>query len=93
MIQGTASEGTLVALLSARSKALSKLKIEYLTDDNENQELGCVVTKLVGYASRESHSSVERAGMLAGVKFRLLDTDEDLSVRGETLRKAIKKDR
>eukprot|EP00095_Tigriopus_kingsejongensis_P010576 snap_masked-scaffold1137_size60140-processed-gene-0.11 protein:Tk10576 transcript:snap_masked-scaffold1137_size60140-processed-gene-0.11-mRNA-1 annotation:"aromatic-l-amino-acid decarboxylase" len=80
VIQGTASEATLVALLSARSQAIGK---------HGPESMG----KLVAYGSKVAHSSVERAGMLAGVKMRLLDVDEDFSLRGATLQRAIEEDK
>ncbi|XP_052132725.1 aromatic-L-amino-acid decarboxylase-like [Frankliniella occidentalis] len=53
-----------------------------------------IVAKLVGYASDQAHSSVERAGLLGGVRLRLLPADEDTyALRGDTLRQAIQKDR
>ncbi|GBL93386.1 Aromatic-L-amino-acid decarboxylase [Araneus ventricosus] len=80
VIQGTASEATLVALLAARSRTLT------LTE-------GAKLENLVSYASDQSHSSVERAALLGAVKMRLLPADENLSLRGETLEKAIREDR
>ncbi|XP_076346714.1 aromatic-L-amino-acid decarboxylase-like [Tachypleus tridentatus] len=85
VIQGTASEATLVALLSARNKILSSFKTK-----NRN---GGTVEKLVCYASDQAHSSVEKAGMLGGVTFRPLPVDNDLSLRGDVLRTAIEEDR
>ena len=41
----------------------------------------------------QAHSSVERAGLLGGVKLRLLPVDENLRLRGETLERAIQEDR
>lgn len=41
----------------------------------------------------QSHSSVERAGLLGGVKLRSLSVDDDYKLRGETLERAIKEDR
>ena len=41
----------------------------------------------------QSHSSVERAALLGAVKIRLLPADKDLSLRGETVAKAIQEDR
>lgn len=41
----------------------------------------------------KAHSSVERAGLIACIKMRSLPTDEDTSLRGQTLRDAIDKDR
>lgn len=88
VIQGTASEATLVALLGAKARALRRAKQElpHLTEAD-------IVSKLVGYASDQAHSSVERAGLLGGVKLRLLPADERYSLRGDTLRAAIQEDR
>ncbi|GIZ00536.1 aromatic-L-amino-acid decarboxylase [Caerostris extrusa] len=80
VIQGTASEATLVALLAARTRTL-KL--------NKGSKLG----DLVSYASDQSHSSVERAALLGAVEMKLLPSDDNLSLRGEALEKAIKEDR
>jgi len=80
VIQGTASEATLVAILSARAD-VTKRNPEVKLED------------MVAYCSAQAHSSVERAGMLAGIKMRLLEPDQDFSLRGETLRKAIQEDR
>ena len=45
-IQGTASEATLVALLSAKSRTLSKLKQE-----NPDADVSSLTGRLVAYAS------------------------------------------
>ncbi|RWS10963.1 Aromatic-L-amino-acid decarboxylase-like protein, partial [Dinothrombium tinctorium] len=82
VIQGTASEATLVALLGARNKIMGKYK-----DDKT------ILSKLVAYASEQSHSSVERAALLGAVKIRLLPPDETLSLRGDTLANQIEKDK
>lgn len=41
----------------------------------------------------QAHSSVERAGLLGGVKFRLLAVDSKYKLRGDTLAEAIRKDK
>ena len=43
--------------------------------------------------SLQSHSSVERAGLIAAVKMRKLETDENYALRGLTLQHAIDEDR
>ena len=43
--------------------------------------------------SFQSHSSVERAGLIAAVKMRKLDTDEHYALRGDTLQQAIDEDK
>ena len=81
VIQGTASEATLVAILSARARAM------------KDQEDPAVISRLVCYGSKQAHSSVERAGMLAGVRMRLLEPDQDLSLTGDVLASAVSEDR
>ena len=90
VIQGTASEATLVALLSARARAVA----EYM-DAHPEEEVahGGLFSRLVAYGSKQAHSSVERAGLLAGVRMRLLESDADFSLRGETVEAAAKEDR
>ena len=51
------------------------------------------MTRLVCYGSQQAHSSVERAGLLAGVRMRLLDTDQDLAITGDILEAAVTEDR
>jgi aromatic-L-amino-acid/L-tryptophan decarboxylase len=41
----------------------------------------------------QAHSSVERAGLLGGVKLCSVPADADFRLRGDALRAAIKKDR
>ncbi|KAF4517829.1 hypothetical protein B566_EDAN008771 [Ephemera danica] len=88
VIQGTASEATLVALLGAKAKAL-RLAREQFPDEPE----AVLVSKLVGYCSDQAHSSVERAGLLGGVTLRTIEADNQYRLRGEPLRNAIHEDR
>ncbi|XP_065332536.1 aromatic-L-amino-acid decarboxylase-like [Cloeon dipterum] len=88
VIQGTASEASLVALLGAKAKALRKAK-ELEPDTPE----AVLTSKLVGYCSDQAHSSVERAGLLGGVKLRSVAAGDDYRLRGEALRTAIREDK
>ncbi|KAK3585055.1 hypothetical protein CHS0354_009906 [Potamilus streckersoni] len=88
VIQGTASEATLVALLSARTKFLHKMK-----KDNNEIEDGVIMSNFVAYTSDQAHSSVERAGLIAAVKMRKLETDDKCALRGHTLQQAIDSDK
>ncbi|XP_064615978.1 aromatic-L-amino-acid decarboxylase-like [Liolophura sinensis] len=88
VIQGTASEATLVALLSARTHTLHQLR-----DRHPGIDDGSRLAKLVAYCSDQSHSSVERAGMIGLVKIRKLKSDEQGSLHGETLESAVREDR
>ncbi|CAG5116496.1 unnamed protein product [Candidula unifasciata] len=88
VIQGTASEATLVALLSARAKIFAQM---LFADPSSTH--GQILDKLVAYTSDECHSSVERAALITLVKMRKLPTDEQGSLRGPTLEKAIREDK
>ena len=88
VILGSASECLLVSLLSARAELLRKLKARHPFVED-----GILLSKLVMYTSKLAHSCVEKAGMIAMVKIRLLDTDENFSMRGHTVEKAIRDDR
>lgn len=49
--------------------------------------------RLVAYCSDQAHSSVEKAGLIGLVKIRYIESDENLSLRGDKLKEAIKFDR
>ncbi|KAK2584770.1 hypothetical protein KPH14_007094 [Odynerus spinipes] len=87
VIQGSASETTLVCLLAAKDRTTRRIKSLHPEWD-ENVIRG----KLVAYASDQSNSSVEKAGLLSTITMKLLPADENCSLRGETLLRAIKKD-
>lgn len=88
VIQGSASECVLVTLLAAREVAIKQLKNSFPFIDE-----GVLLTKLVAYSSKLAHSCVEKAGMLGFVKMRQLEVDDNYSLRGYTLERAIEEDR
>uniref|UniRef100_A0A8C7D790 Aromatic-L-amino-acid decarboxylase n=1 Tax=Oncorhynchus kisutch TaxID=8019 RepID=A0A8C7D790_ONCKI len=90
VIQGTASEATLVALLAARCRAVRMI----LASDPQRPETG-ITSKLVAYSSDQAHCSVERAGMIAGVRMKKIPTEQSdkYAVQGETLRRMIQEDK
>nr|BBI36954.1 dopa decarboxylase [Etmopterus molleri] len=88
VIQGTASESTLVALLAARKRIVTHMQAK-----SPDLEEAMILSKLVAYTSEQSHSSVERAGLIAAVKMRKLPTDEKFSLRGEVLKQAVEEDK
>lgn len=49
-------------------------------------------TKFVAYTSEQCNSSVEKAGVLGSMKMRLLKSDQNGRLRGETLRQAFEED-
>lgn len=85
VIQDTASSAVLCALLAARERASG-----YTTNKKGGNG------RLVGYASTETHSSLEKAAMIAGIgtdNLRLIEVDEKFAVRPEALAKQIEADR
>jgi aromatic-L-amino-acid decarboxylase len=88
VIQGSASECVLVSMLAARHSALEELKIQHPTVDD-----GVLLSRMVAYCSKLAHSCVEKAGMLSLIKMRELNIDEEFSLRGPVLQKAIDEDR
>jgi len=71
----------LVALLAARAQAIKKLKKK-----NPNAEEGILLSQLMAYCSKEAHSCLEKGAMIAFVKLRILEPDDEFSLQGETLR-------
>ncbi|XP_046631351.1 tyrosine decarboxylase-like [Daphnia pulicaria] len=88
VMQSSASECVLVSLLAARAQKIKELKTLH-----PFVEEGVLLSKLVAYCSKEAHSCVEKAAMIAFTKLRILDPDENLSLRGTTLAQAIEEDR
>ncbi|KAJ8726397.1 hypothetical protein PYW07_001095 [Mythimna separata] len=88
IIQGSASEATLVGLLAAKDKTVRRLIRNDPTLDEDE-----IKPKLVAYTSDQCNSSVEKAGLLGSMKMRLLKADNDGRLRGETLKNAFEEDR
>nr|BBI36959.1 dopa decarboxylase [Polymixia japonica] len=88
VIQGTASEATLVALLAARCKAVRLVQ----ASDPKISEAD-IISKLVAYTSDQSHSSVERAGLIGGVKMKKVPTDQHYAIKGDVLRNMLEEDK
>uniref|UniRef100_A0A8C4HUM5 Aromatic-L-amino-acid decarboxylase n=1 Tax=Dicentrarchus labrax TaxID=13489 RepID=A0A8C4HUM5_DICLA len=88
VIQGTASEATLMSLLAARCKAIRRVHASI----PENSEAD-ILSKLVAYTSEQAHSSVERAALIGGVMMRKVPTDNSYAVRGDMLKKIVEEDK
>jgi aromatic-L-amino-acid decarboxylase len=87
VIHDTASTATLTALLCARERT---------TDHSQTRGgLQAESAPLVVYASREAHSSVEKAALLAGFgreHLRSIATDDAFAMRADALEAAIAED-
>ena len=85
VIQGTASEATLCAILAAR---------ERVTEGASNR-IGAS-GRLVAYATAQTHSSVEKGLRIAGIgsdNLRLVEVDDAFAMRPDALAAAIAVDR
>ncbi|KAH8370147.1 hypothetical protein KR093_002345 [Drosophila rubida] len=87
VIQTSASECVLVTMLAARAQALKRLKAQH-----PFVEEGHLLSKLMAYCSKEAHSCVEKAAMICFVKLRILEPDENASLRGQTISEAMEED-
>lgn len=87
IIQGSASEATLVGLLAAKKRMTNRMK---MNDPNIDEAM--IRSKLIAYTSDQSNSSVEKAGLLGAVPMRLLSVDDNCSLRASTLKKAMDED-
>ncbi|KAK9713005.1 Pyridoxal-dependent decarboxylase conserved domain [Popillia japonica] len=88
VIQGSASEASLVALLAAKDKFVRSIR-----EKDPTIPAAEIKGKLVAYSSDQSNSSVEKAGLIGSMMMRLLPSDEDGALRGTTLQEAVRKDR
>lgn len=74
-------------MLAARAQALKRLKAQH-----PFVEEGHLLSKLMAYCSKEAHSCVEKAAMICFVKLRILEPDENASLRGQTIAEAMEED-
>ncbi|XP_074940452.1 aromatic-L-amino-acid decarboxylase-like isoform X5 [Phalacrocorax aristotelis] len=88
VIQGSASEATLISLLAARTKSIRRVQSEKpeLTEAD-------IMGRLVAYASDQAHSSVERAALIGGVTIKSVPSDDTFSVCGSALKKVLDEDK
>src|ERR1700726_1113846 len=85
VIQDTASSAALCALLAARERA---------TNYVSNQK-GCD-GRIVAYASTQTHSSLQKAAMIAGIgvsNLRLIEVDDNFAMCPEALARQIEADK
>uniref|UniRef100_A0A8D2D9A5 Aromatic-L-amino-acid decarboxylase n=1 Tax=Sciurus vulgaris TaxID=55149 RepID=A0A8D2D9A5_SCIVU len=85
---GSASEATLVALLAARTKVIRQLQAR-----TPELTQAAIMEKLVAYSSDQAHSSVERAGLIGGVKLKAIPSDGKFAMRASALQEALEQDK
>jgi aromatic-L-amino-acid/L-tryptophan decarboxylase len=84
VIQDTASSAALCALLAARERATNYV----------SNKKGCD-GRLVAYVSTQTHSSLQKAAMIAGIgvdNLRQIEVDQNLAMRPDALAKQIDAD-
>jgi len=85
VIQDTASSAALCAVLAARERCTGYV----------SNKKGCN-GQLVAYVSTQTHSSLQKAAMIAGIgvdNLRAIDVDEKFAMRADVLRHKIEADR
>src|ERR1035438_5561621 len=85
VIQDTASSAALCALLAARERATNYV----------SNKKGCD-GRLVAYVSTQTHSSLQKAAMIAGIgvdNLRPIEVDQNLALRPDVLARQIETDR
>ncbi|GAB6027474.1 hypothetical protein CHUAL_001729 [Chamberlinius hualienensis] len=92
VIEGTASEAALICLLAAKNCAIQRYMDKY-SNETDAISFSEISEKLIAYTSDQAHSSIERAGLLGGIEIRKLPSDENCSLRGQTLEEAIERDK
>ncbi len=83
VIQTTASEATLVAMVAARHRVLRE------------SGAGGGDRRLIAYASSQAHSSVLKAALVAGIgrdNVRFIGVDRNLAMRADLLEEQLKRD-
>ncbi|XP_033983162.1 aromatic-L-amino-acid decarboxylase-like [Trematomus bernacchii] len=88
VIQGTASEATLVSMLAARCKAVRRIQVS-----NPEKSEADILSKLVAYTSEQAHCSVERASLIAGVMMKKVPVDNNYGVEGAMLKRMLEQDK
>jgi aromatic-L-amino-acid decarboxylase len=85
VIQDTASSAALCALLAARERATCD-------ESNRAGNSGCIVA----YASTQTHSSLQKAAMIAGIgssNLRMIEVDDKFAMKPEALAQQIAQDK
>lgn len=91
VLQGSASDCVMLAMLTARSRAVKQIK-EHTPEHLQPPHESSYLSNMVAYTSEEAHSCVQKAAKVAILRLRVLPTDENGSLRGDVLAKAIKHD-
>ena len=86
VIQGSASEAVVTVMVAARERYLQQACVG-LDGKEKEDKVNVIRGRLVALGSEESHSSVPKAALIAGVRYKSISTrfEDDLAMTGETL--------
>lgn len=89
IIQGSASEAVVVAIIGAKSRKQALLQVDNAEYAAKVKDAGLEVV----YISDQTHSSVQKACMILGVKYlRIIPTNDDCSMNVAKLQEQIELD-
>lgn len=90
VLQSSASDGILLALLAARARAVKLLQGTHQIHKTS------LLPQLVAYTSEEAHSCVQKAAQISIIRLRIIKTDEhgamDVKELAETIERDVKVD-
>ncbi|GAB7343870.1 hypothetical protein MBLNU457_1833t1 [Dothideomycetes sp. NU457] len=90
VIQGSASEAIVVAVVAARERYIRRMmEKENIADEEEIEDRMCSLrSKLVALGSKQAHSSTQKASNIAGTRFRSIDTlpEDNFALKARELR-------
>lgn len=93
VIQGSASEAVVTVMVAARERYIKRVvEKEGITGDEEKEDRMCELrAKLVALGSKQSHSSTQKAAIIAGTRYRSIDShhEDNFALRGAELRKTM----
>ena len=88
VIQGSASEAVLVAIIAARERVLHQFKAKGAAE----AELASIASRLVAYGSTQTHSCTKKACLILNLKYKSIPTDAMYRLRGDAVMKQIESD-
>ncbi|KAJ2327593.1 hypothetical protein IWW51_001662 [Coemansia sp. RSA 2702] len=89
VIQGSASEAHIVAMIAARERVLERLQALGKSDE----DIDAIRSKLVAYFSDQTHSAGQKATNIIGCKARTIQSDKQFRLTKGALMTAVEEDR
>ncbi|KAK7206761.1 pyridoxal phosphate-dependent transferase [Myxozyma melibiosi] len=92
IIQGSASESVITCMVAARDRYLrDAVAAKYETEEEKEEAIASARGKLVAFASDQTHSSTQKAALIAGVRYIAIPTsaEEEYALTGARLEAAL----